>query len=150
MAKQHSQPDLGDLARSTQALFVANGAAGAQIERFLDMQDDLLKEAESFARHWFERRHAATETAIKALHTVTSDGKPDPTQAMRAMTDWQRGSFERMMADMQEWTALCMRVAGAAATAPIVALETGADQVKADKANGKASAKPRSAHATPV
>lgn len=150
MAKEQSQPDLGELARKTQALLVQNGAAGAQIERFRGMQDALLKEAETFARHCFERRHAATETAIEALHAIKSNGTADPAQAMRALTDWQRGSFERMITDMQEWTALCMRGAGEATTAQLDAVETAADQAEAGKANGKAAAKPRSGHATPV
>lgn len=141
MTKERMQPDLTEMARKTQALFTANGAAGAQFEQFLEMQDSLLEEAETFARHWFERRHAATETAIEALHEAKSNGAADPAQAMRAITDWQRGAFERLAADMQEWTALCMRCAGAATTAQLDTAAINKAQADSDKANSKAASK---------
>jgi len=150
MKKEQTQSNLTDMASKAQALFMVNGAAGGQFERFLEMQDALLKETETFARHWFERRHDATQTAIAALHDVTPNGAADPAQTMRAMTDWQRGSLERMMADMQEWTALCMRCAGAITTVPLDTTAADTDQAGSDKANDRAGAKTRASHATPV
>lgn len=150
MTKEQTQPDLTDMASKAQALFMVNGAAGAKFERFLEMQDALLAETETFARHWFDRRHEATQTAIAALHDATPNGAADPAHAMRAMTDWQRGSLARMMADMQEWTAVCVRCAGAMTTTPLDTAAADTDQAGSDKANGHADAKAKASHATPV
>lgn len=103
--------------RQTQALFKLNGAATPQLEQFWNTQDSMLKGAETFARHWFERRHQATETAVEALHEVSATGQPDPAAAMQAIFNWQRGSAERLKADLQEWMTLCAHLTQAATTA---------------------------------
>ncbi len=139
MTKDQSPPDLTDMARQTQALFMGTGVGGAQFEQALAMQDRLLKEAETFTRHWFERRHAATETAIEALQDAKSNGAADPGQAMRAMAEWQRGSLARLSADMQDWTALCMRCAGAAMTTQTEMASPDAESEGSGKSPGKAA-----------
>lgn len=117
MANDPTQTDIGELARQTQALFKLNGGVAPQLENLVQVQDGLLEEVADFARTWFQRRHDATQSAFKTLHDVNSAGKTDPAAAMQAITEWQRGSFERLSADMQDWTALCMRCAGGAMAA---------------------------------
>ncbi|TVS00967.1 MAG: hypothetical protein EA407_13500 [Rhodobacteraceae bacterium] len=153
MTKDKSQPDLTELAHKTQALFMGNGAGGAQFEKVLEMQDRLLREAETFTRQWFERRHEATETALKTLQEANSNGAADPTQAMRAMADWQRGSIERLSEDLRDWTALCMRCADTAKAVQLEAALPDAEKGKAAGESSKSSSKSKSgaaAKATPV
>ena len=150
MAKEDSQPGLTELIQRMQAPFMTNGAVGAPMERFLVMQGTLLKEAEIFTRHWFERRHDAIETAMEALNQMNSSGFAAPTEAVRVIADWQRGCLARLSADAQEWSECCMRGAAAATTAQADAATRAADQPEAEKAQGKTAAKPRAGHTTPV
>ena len=151
MAKDQAQTDITDLARQTQALFKLNGAAMPQFEQFWKMQDSMLNEAETFARHWFERRHNATETAVEALHEMGSTGQPDPVAAMQAVSNWQRGSVERLTEDLQDLMTLCTHLTQAAATAQAEAASSEVDQGKATKAKGRsATSSSKSGHATPV
>lgn len=150
MAKEDSQPGLADMIQRMQAPFMTNGAVGAPMERFLAMQGTLLKEAEIFTRHWFERRHDAIETAMEALNQMNSSGVAAPADAARVIADWQRGCLERLSADAQEWSECCMRGAAAATTAQVDAATKAADQPEAEKTQGKAGAKPGAGHATPV
>jgi len=150
MPKENPQLGLTEMTQRMQAPFVVNGTLGPQVERFLEMQASLLKEAEAFPRHWFERRNDAIETAIDVLHQMNANGGAGPAGALQAMADWQRGSLERLGADAQEWTALFMRSAAAATTTQVEGTPTGSDKPEMDKADGKSSAKTRAGHATPV
>lgn len=150
MAKEDPQRDLVEMVQKMQAPFMVHGASGAQIERLLEMQSSLLKEAEVFARHWFQRRNDAIETALEALHQINSDGTAGPSEALRVMSDWQRGSLERLAAEAQEWTALCMRSTAVATTTQVDDTPTGSDKPESDKADGKSGAKLKAGHATPV
>ena len=98
MAKDQAQTDITDLARQTQALFKLNGTAAPQFEQVMKVQEGMLEQAETFTRHWIERRQDAVETALEALNKMNSTDKPDPAAAMQAIFDWQRGSFERLTA----------------------------------------------------
>lgn len=157
MTKQKAQTDITEMMRRTQALFRPNAPVAPQIERFWQIQDDMLSEGETFARHWFERRHEAVDTALKALKEMKSEDRADPMAAMRAITDWQRGSLERINADLRECMAVCMHVAQAAATAaPDAAMQDDKAQKNtgrgnATKASRRAAASgAESDHATPV
>lgn len=150
MAKENQQNGLTEIVQMMQKPFMLNGASGAPVERFLEIQGSLLKEAEAFARHWFQRRNDAIETALESLQQINSDGNDGPSGALRVMADWQRGSLERLGADAQEWTALCMRCAAAATTPQIDGTSTDSDKPETDKAGGKSGAKPKTGHATPV
>lgn len=154
MAKDQAQTDFTDLARQTQALFKLNGAALPQIETVMKMQEGMLEQAGTFTRHWIERRQEAVETALEAMTEMQSADRSDPAAAMRAIADWQRGSMERLAADMQEWMTLCMEATQAAATAQSdpaqgQAASSGSDKAKATGAGGHAASS-RSKHATPV
>lgn len=115
------------------------------------MPDSMLKEVETFARHWFERRHKATETAAEALREISATGQPDPVFAMQAISNWQRGSVERLTEDLQEWVTLCAHLTQAAATAQADAASSDADHNRATKAKGRsATSGDKPEHATPV
>ncbi len=145
MAKENAQADIADLVNGAQALLRVGTVGAPQFENLLRVEKSILSEAETFSRHWFERRHEATDTAIKAVREMNSAAAGDPSAAMQAVIAWHRGSFQRVNADLQEWIKLCMRCAGAATTAQ---LDT--DQGGARQAEGKASSKPQAGHATPV
>ncbi|WP_372609616.1 hypothetical protein [Aquicoccus sp.] len=157
MAKDEPHTDIADLVRQTQALFNLSGAAAPRLTQVMKVQEGMLEQAETFTRHWIERRQEAIETALEALNSMNSKGKPDPVAAMQAITEWQRGSFERLTADYQEWMTLCMQATQLAATPQS---ETGQDdpassRTDQDKATAKskgraASSRSKPDHATPV
>ncbi|KPP85806.1 MAG: hypothetical protein HLUCCO07_01785 [Rhodobacteraceae bacterium HLUCCO07] len=139
MAKDEPRTDITDLARQTQALFNLSGAAAPRLTQVMKVQEGMLEQAETFTRHWIERRQEAIETALEALNSMNSKGKPDPVAAMQAIADWQRGSFERLTADYQEWMTLCMQATQLAATPQS---ETGQDDPASSSTDqGKATAK---------
>ena len=148
MANDQGRSDIIDLTRRTQALFEFNRTAAPQLESIVQVQEGIAKELESFARNWFQRRHEATETAFKALQDVNAAGKDDPAAAIQAITEWQRGSFERLNADLNDWAALCMRCADAAITVPSNMASGDANLNGAGKTTSKtepgAAGKPRS------
>ncbi|MCC6008795.1 MAG: hypothetical protein JJU40_14110 [Rhodobacteraceae bacterium] len=139
MTKDQAQADTTDLARQTQALFALNGVSGPQFEQFFKARDQMLRDVESFARHWLERRQEATRSAAEALSQMNSADRSDPAAALKAVTDWQRGSWERMREDLQEWTALCMRCADAMATTQVEASSSDADPGDTAKAGSRAT-----------
>ena len=150
MAEQKEQTDINDLARQTQSLFDLTGAALPRFEQLLEVQESMFKNAETFARHWLERRREAADTAVEAMREMSAADKADPADAMRAIADWQRGSFKRLNADMQEWMTLCMQVTHLATTAQGEAAQAGTDQGKSTRTRGRAAPDTKPEHATPV
>lgn len=148
MANDQGQSDIIDLARRTQALFEFNRTVAPQLESIVQVQEGIAEELEGFVKNWFKRRHEATETAFKTLQEANVAGKTDPAAAMQAITEWQRGSFERMNADLNDWAALCMRCADAAITVPSNMASGDANLNGAGKTTSKtepgAAGKPRS------
>jgi hypothetical protein len=135
---------LTDLMKQTQAAVSLNPMLKPQIEQFWQAQEQMLQEAQAFTEHWFERRHDATKTALKAVEEV-SDGKAGPSNALKAMSEWQRSSMERIVEDFREWVELCTRCAGHVTSAEIEAEKEG---LKTATKQVTSSAKAR--HATPV
>lgn len=152
MAKQEAQHDFTEMLQRMQAPFLASTTFGPPMEHYLQMHSGLLKEAEIFARHWFQRRNDAITSAIEILQKMQTNGAANPTEALQAMADWQRASMERLGADAQEWAALCMHGAAAAATTPpqLDAIETALDTAAPDRPDGRAPAKSKAQGATPV
>jgi len=157
MAKDEPQRDMTDLARQTQALFKLNAAAAPQLEQVMTVQEGMLEQAETFTRHWIERRQEAVDTGLEALKEMNSTDKPDPVAAMQTIADWQRGSFERLTEDFRDWMTLCTQPMQLAATSQgeteqADASSSGKDQGKAAaKSKGRAAAsRSKSDHATPV
>lgn len=135
---------VGDLMEQARGMFALNPVAEPQMKKFWEAQDGILEEAEAFSRAWFERRHEAAKKALEAVKTANGNGS-DPSAAMRAMVDWQQGSFQRMTDDMQEWVDLCSRCAGRLTQAEAEVVKEGTEKV----AKGAKSAA-KSQQATPV
>jgi hypothetical protein len=114
-----------DQARGMLAL---NPMIEPQLEQFWNAQDSILKETEEFTKAWFERRHEAAKKAQEAVQAANGNGA-DPSSAVRAMVDWQQGSFQRMADDMQEWVELCSRCAGRMTQAEAEAGKEGTERV---------------------
>ncbi|MGI3211933.1 phasin family protein [Roseovarius tibetensis] len=154
MAKDEPQTDIIDLGRRMQALFTPTGAAVPQVEQMMKLQQEMVAQTETFARHWFERRQEAAETGLEALREMSTASRTDPLAAMRAITDWQRGSFERLNADLQDWVALCTQLTQVAVTPEsgtgASATNQNADKPKQTKAKDRAASGAQTEHATPV
>lgn len=65
---------IADLIKQTQGAVALNPILGPQIEQFWQAQEKMLQEAEAFTKHWFERRHSAAKSALKAVENVTNSG----------------------------------------------------------------------------
>ncbi|WP_170476263.1 phasin family protein [Ruegeria arenilitoris] len=118
-----------DVFKQMQPSESVNPVLGAQIEQFWDAQEKMLEEAENFAQHWFERRHEAVRSALKAARTASSANAGDPSKAMQTITEWQRHSAERLIADAQEWFETVARCAAYAAETEAEAVEKTIDDV---------------------
>lgn len=150
MAKDQGQADMTDLARRMQALFNPNGAAVPQAERMLKMQQEMFKQTETFARHWLERRQEAADKGMEALREIGASSGSDPMAAMKAITDWQRGSFARMNADLQEWVEIWTHAGQLPEPEDKAATAQGSGQGTKTRAKGQADTKTKAEHATPV
>ncbi|WP_245224412.1 MULTISPECIES: phasin family protein [unclassified Ruegeria] len=144
MSTKKSNPrhpaSLMDVFKQMQPPVSGNPAFGAQIEQFWDAQEKMLEETEAFAQHWFERRHEAVRTALQAARKVSSANPSEPTKALQSMTEWQRHSVERLVADAQEWFETVARCAAYVAETEAEAVEKTVDDVAtATKSAGKSS-----------
>jgi hypothetical protein len=134
-----------DFFRQAPTLFAVNPMIGPQVEQFWLAQQQILREAESFSEHWFDRRKAAAETALDVAREMSANGGSNPAASLETMTQWQRHSMERVAEDFREWVELCSRCAGHVATAEVTAEKDGLEKT-AKSAASAAKAK----HATPV
>lgn len=139
-----TETPLEGLIRQARGLLAVSPMMAPQQEQFWKAQGRILEEAETFSKAWFERRHEATQSALDALRKMNGNGA-DPAAAMRAVADWQQGSFKRMADDMQQWVALCATCAGRMAEAEVEAGKEGAEEV-VKRTKSAADTK----HATPV
>lgn len=96
-----------------------------QTAHFWRMQDEMLKEAETFLSNWFKRRHEATRTALQAGAAVRVG---DPAAAMKAIADWQLHSAQRLSQDAQECWSMMSRCACNLVREEIEAAEDAAEQ----------------------
>lgn len=93
----------------TQAMFTANPLMGPQAQHFWKVQDQFLKEAESFTSAWFKRRHDATRSAMDAASNIEDDKLLEPGHIMQVMADWQNHSMERLSDDAKEYNDMMTR-----------------------------------------
>lgn len=125
--KTTSQTDLAafyaDTLKSMQSAFQPNLMVAPQAEHFWQIQDHLLDETESFMRHWFERRHEATRTALAAARKTIGDESGTPGEAMQTIAEWQRHSMERMVEDAREWLDTVQRCASYVSASEVEAAE---------------------------
>jgi len=139
MTKDKAQLEIANQARQTLALFKPIAGAAPQMESVLQAQEGILREVEGFARNWLQRRQEATQSALNALHEMNSAGQADPGAALKAIMEWQRGSFERVSTDLQQWSTLCMRCAEVASTSPSRMAAPEAELNGSGKANSKSA-----------
>ena len=135
---------IADLIKQTQVAVALNPVLGPQIEQFWQAQEKMLQEAEAFTKHWFERRHSAAKSPLKAVENVTNGG-PDPSDVIKTLSDWQQHSVERVVGDVQEWVDLCTRCVGHVTTAEIDANKEGLEKTAKQAASGS-----KTKHATRV
>ncbi len=113
MAKDQTQQDATATTQRIEALLDPDGMAATGLEQILTLQREVSQQTETFARHWLERRQEALETGVDALREISGAEGADPAKAMRALTNWQRGSIHRLTEDLQEWMTLCTQTAAA-------------------------------------
>lgn len=115
MAKKTPTPEMpeffSEIAKSMQSAMTSNPMIAPQVEQFWNTQERILDEAETFTRHWFERRHEAARTAMIAARKSTSGAAGAPGDAMQTVAEWQRHSIERMVEDAREWLNMVTRCA---------------------------------------
>lgn len=144
MTKKDTTTDMTDLVanlgKSMQGAVAANPAIATQAEHFWQTQEQLLKTAEAYTRHWFERRHEATRSAMAAARKAAETDGSNPEATMQIVTDWQRHSMERMVEDAREWLEMMTRCAGIAAVGEIEAAEEVMNETK--KATKAAKSEP--------
>ena len=100
---------------------------------FSQAQDKALDEAERFTSRWFDRRHAATRTALQAAGQLRrADFDSGATQSI--LQDWHAQSVERLAEDASDWIALWSNCASLFAKGEIEAEEEIIDMT--DKDNG--------------
>lgn len=118
-----------------------NPAYSAQIEQFWDAQEKMLAETEAFAQHWFQRRHEAVRTALDVARSASSGASTDPSDALRKITEWQRHSTERLVADAQEWFDIVSRCATYVAETEAGAVGQAVEDIAETARSATASAK---------
>jgi hypothetical protein len=160
MAEDRTNADITGMIRGMQALFDPSGTVAPGPERMLALHREMARQTQTFARHWLARRQDAAETGVAALQTLAATQGTDPAAALRAITDWQRGSVRRLDADLQEWIALCTQITRTA-TAQSVPDAGEADDATASgtpraepaattNPEPRPTKRPHSRHATPV
>lgn len=124
-----------------QVLFSLNPAYAPTATHLWKAQERVMKEVEAFSSAWFRRRHEATQSALDVAAKLASGGAKDPATSMKAITNWQARSMERMAEDARDYTEMMTRCVGSLVTNEIESVEETAENTKrtfSDK------------HATPV
>jgi len=123
MAKTDTNKGFSEAIKSAQDVFGTAAMMGPQGRHFWQAQERVLDEAEQFYTAWFKRRHDAVRAALDTTALVATDGMRDPSVALRALTEWQSGSMERMAQDVREGTAMVSRCMSATVGHEIEAME---------------------------
>jgi hypothetical protein len=101
--KSQNYKDLADFFKPMQVGMSMNPFLSPQIEHFWNAQEKMLDAAELYSQHWFQRRHEAARTALKAARSMTSGKAGTPAEMMRSLVEWQLHSMERLAEDAREW-----------------------------------------------
>jgi len=114
---QRAQDVRRSVMRSTQQWMQFNPMnylAAPQLQQMVAAHERVLCEVEQFANSWFERRHEANQTALRAMRTITSSSREagDVTTATRIMGEWFTGSLGRITDDLREGFELGARCLG--------------------------------------
>ncbi|WP_245603017.1 hypothetical protein [Leisingera methylohalidivorans] len=119
---------MAEALKPLQSTLLFNPMFKPQVEQFWNVQERILDEAELFARHWFERRHEATRTALDAARTAVSGEPLEPAAAMEAFSEWRRHSAERIAEDGREWFGMMSRCASYASKTEAEAVGEAAEE----------------------
>ncbi len=131
MAKPKSeQSAVTDMLKQTREFMSLNPMLAPQMEHFWEAQDAILSETEDFAKHWFERRHIATRSALHTARNLMGNGSSDPAGAMKELANWQQHSAQRIAEDFKEWFELCSTCTGLLTSAEQEASSETLDTVK--------------------
>lgn len=103
---------IAELFQSTRDMMEATPAAGIQAREFWERQERILAESETFARAWFGRRNEATQAAVHACEKLAGSGSGNPQSVIEVLSEWQRGSLDRMATDAREYGELLARCSG--------------------------------------
>lgn len=142
---QSAQSAMTEMFKQTQEIIGFNPMVGPQVEHFWEAQDEILKETEAFTRHWFQRRHDATRTALGIAKGIAMSGVADPAKTTKALAEWQTHSIERVAEDFREWFDMWSRCAGHLTRAEMEASEEGIE-----KATKRAKSMTKTKGAVPV
>jgi hypothetical protein len=143
MATESKTP-VTDLVEQARGMLAVNPMVTPQVEQFWKAQESILGEVEAYSKAWFARRHDATRSALEVVQRSSGNGT-DPAAALKAMTEWQQHSIQRLAADTQEWIELCTRCASHMTNAEMEAGKEGLEEVEK-----RAKATTPSKHSTPV
>lgn len=116
-----------------------------QFAQFWQAQESILTEFEAFSRAWFARRHQATKLALETTREVAGNGALDSSLALRAIAEWNRGSFGRIVEDVQEWMRFCTQC-----TSHLAEAETQAGPEEPETTGKRTSGAEKPEHATPA
>jgi hypothetical protein len=90
-----------DAKESWQAMFqpasMFVGTLQGSARSFWSGQNDVLNEMQTFAKDWFERRHAGTRAALEACESMCA--AKTPAEWFAVYQKWLMGATERLMAD---------------------------------------------------
>ena len=134
-----------DFFKDAAAIFALNPIIAPQVEQFWQAQDKMLCDVEAFSKNWFARRHTATQTALDTAIDVTAEVRQHPSEAISALSDWQRQSMERVIADFQDWVDLCSRC-----VAHVVSAEIEAEKEELEATAKALASEAKTKHAMPV
>jgi len=122
---------------TTMGTLFTNPVMGPQAQHFWEAQDRMLAEMEKFSSGWFKRRHEAAQSAMRASQKVAAEGVTDPGAAMKAMTDWQAGSMERLAEDAKNCMEMMTRCAGTVASNEAEAVDETVETAKKSSKTSK-------------
>jgi len=126
---------------AAQVLFSLNPAYAPGARHLWQVQEQFLRAAEKFSSAWFRRRHEATRSALELAAQIASRGMQDPAATMKAMTEWQGRSLQRLGEDAKDCADFVTRCTGSLIVNEIEAVEEAAEETKRAMA---------AKHATPV
>lgn len=131
-----------DALNAAQVEFSANPRFLApQAKNFFQAQERILDEMGKFSAAWFKRRQDATNAMIKAGRHIISEGRVNPADAMKVITDLQARSIERLTEDAKDYAEMMTRCTGTVVASEIEAVENTVETAKQVT---------KSRHATPV
>lgn len=76
--------------------------AAPQLRQAVTAQEKILSEVERFAQAWFERRHQANYTVLRAMQAMSNRESGDADAATRAVGQWFTDSIGRFSEDLRE------------------------------------------------